>query len=202
MAKYIPVIVVAAILLVMGGALYVGMRPAPPPSEPPTPPQPVATPTAEKPAAEAEKPAAPAGIAVEGAEIEQRDPQGKLEWKVTAGGELEFDKDRQTITGKQVKFEIVSTDRLPCVINAPVFHADYGARKLVFDQGVSGHMTDGSAQFRVNHLSYNFDTSKLIGTGGARFIQGAYSASANEIILDAKAKKVRMRGGVRFEKRG
>ncbi len=143
-----------------------------------------------------------AGLNVQKAQIEQRDPQGKLEWRVTARGELEFDKERQIITGRDITFEMLRQEALPCVIHAPVFYADYNARKITFAKGVRGQISDGSAQFSVGHLVYDFDTYKLKGTGGVRFIHGPYIATAREIVLDGKAKKVRLQGGVRFEKRG
>jgi len=145
---------------------------------------------------------APAGLNVQKAQIEQRDPQGQLEWRVTARGELEFDKERQIITGRDITFELLQQEALPCVIQAPVFYADYNARKITFAKGVRGQISDGSAQFSVAHLVYDFDSYKLKGTGGVRFIHGPYIATADEILLDGKAKKVRLRGGVRFEKRG
>ena len=97
---------------------------------------------------------------------------------------------------------MTSKAKMPCILQAPVFHADYAAKVLTFDEGVSGRMTEGGATFKVNHVVYNFSTQKLVGSGGARFVQGQYVATAREIVVDPKAKKVRLRGGVRFERRG
>jgi lipopolysaccharide assembly outer membrane protein LptD (OstA) len=91
---------------------------------------------------------------------------------------------------------------MPVIVNAPVFRADYAAKTLTFDEGVMGVMSDRSASFKVNHVVYNFTSQKLVGTGGARFTQGQYLATAQQIVVDAKAKRVRMSGGVRFERRG
>ncbi|MCE5240603.1 hypothetical protein LLH23_19255 [bacterium] len=198
MSKHVPLLVVAAVLLITVGAIYLGMRHSQEPADtaPPGPPAPVAEATKPQPGK-----AAP-GLAVEGAKIEQRDPQGQLEWSVIARGELEFDKDQQTVTGRNVQFEMTSKAKMPCILQAPVFHADYAAKVLTFDEGVYGRMTEGGATFKVNHVVYNFSTQKLVGSGGARFVQGQYVATAREIVVDPKAKKVRLRGGVRFERRG
>lgn len=199
MSKHTPIIAVAAFLLITLGVVYLAVWKSGSRQEPGqvvTPPgAKVETPT------EGAKPKPP-GMSIEGGAIEQRNAQGHLEWKVNVGGELEFDKDRQMVTGQDVQFEMVQEGRLPVIVVAPVFHADYATRKLTFDQGVKGHLKDNSAHFQVNHLVYDFTTKKLIGTGGAQFVQGQNSATAREIVLDAVAKKVRMRGSVRFEHHG
>jgi hypothetical protein len=201
MSKSVPLLVVLGVFLIAAGAVYYGMRqPEPPPAPAPVAPRlPGVNPAGS---GQAGVPAAPKGMKVEGAEIEQRDPQGQLEWKVTAGGQLEFDKDTQAVTGSDVQFEMVQQDRLPLIINAPVFQADYAGGHVTFSQGVRGHMSDGSAHFQVNHLVYDFRTRQLTGTGGAKFVQGKYTATADKIVLDGKSKKVRLTGGVKFTSRG
>lgn len=199
MSKYTPIIAVGAVLLLTLGAIYIAVWKSQPTQD--------STPNAAAPTAVAGPTPAtpgqkPAGVTIEGADLEQRDPQGRLEWKVTAAGEFEFDTKQERITGHDVQFEMLQQDKLPVIIVAPVFDADYAARKLTFGQGVKGHLKDGSAHFQVSRLVYDFDTKKLVGSGGAHFVQGQNSASAQEIVLDAAAKKVRMRGGVRFEHRG
>jgi hypothetical protein len=199
MSKFVPLFVVVAVLLMAGGAVYLGVRQSAKPPDPVAPGAPLA-PAAGR-AAEPPSTKTPVGFSLEKARIEQRDPAGQLEWSVLARGELEFDKDTQTITGRDVQFEMASKARMPYLLDAPVFRADYGAKVLTFDQGVSGRLADGSATFRVNHVTFNFNTQKLVGSGGARFAQGQYLATAREIVVDPKAKKVRLRGGVRFERR-
>ncbi|MBU0611249.1 MAG: hypothetical protein KKI08_25445, partial [Armatimonadetes bacterium] len=105
-------------------------------------------------------------------------------------------------TGRAVSFEMTDKSRMPYLLQAPVVRADYAAKILTFDEGVTGRMADSSASFRVNHVTVNFGTQKLVGSGGVRFTHGQYLATAREIVVDPKAKKVRLRGGVRFERRG
>jgi len=199
MSKHVPLIVVAVFLLVTAGAIYLGVRHANDASdnnETPGPP-----PALTKAVQPAPGQPTPTGMSLEGAKIEQRDPQGALEWTVTAHGDLEFDKDSQTVTGRNVRFEMTDKAQMPCLLDAPVFRADYDAKVLTFDEGVTGRMTSNSAAFRVNHLVFTFSTQKLVGSGGVRFSQGQYLATAQNIVVDPKAKKVRLSGGVRFEKR-
>lgn len=200
MSKYVPLIVVAAVMLITGGAIYLGVRQSAEPAAPAAPPALAKAIEAAK-AAEPGRPQGAPGLSLEGTKIEQRDPEGQLEWSVVARGELEFDKDSQTIAGRDVHFEMASKTRMPYLLQAPAFRADYAAKVLTFDEGVTGRMADNSATFRVNHVTFNFSTQKLVGSGGARFVQGQYLATAREIVVDPKAKKVRLRGGVRFERR-
>ncbi|MEN6643181.1 MAG: hypothetical protein ABFE08_12115 [Armatimonadia bacterium] len=199
MRKAVPIIIVVVIVALTLGLIYFATRPRERPMELP---QPAVGQAPVAPAAKPEPMKNPQGVSVQGAEIEQRDPAGKVQWKVTAGGDLEFDKNAQMATGHDVVFEMVQQDQTPIVVKASEFQANYNSRKLTFTKGVSGRMTDGSAHFTVNHLVYDFDTKKLTGTGGAKFVQGNYKAVANNIVVDWKIKKVRMRGGVRFTKSG
>jgi hypothetical protein len=204
MSKHVPLIVVAIVLLMAGGAIYLGVRQtAPAPATGPAPTAPTTTPAATPPTpAAATGPKGSPGLSLEGARIEQRDPAGQLEWSVVAHGDLEFDKDSQTVTGRDVHFEVANKAEMPYLVQAPLFRADYDNKVLTFEQGVTGRMADGSASFRVNHVTVNFTTQKLVGSGGARYTRGPYLATAREIVVDPKAKKVRLRGGVRFERRG
>ena len=108
MSKHVPLIVAAIVLLMAGGAIYLGVRQtAPAPETGPAPTAPTSTPTpAQTPDATGPKPTP--GLSLEGAKIEQRDPTGQLEWSVVAHGDLEFDKDSQTVVGHQVHFEVAN----------------------------------------------------------------------------------------------
>jgi Na+-transporting methylmalonyl-CoA/oxaloacetate decarboxylase gamma subunit len=187
MAKNPSILIVLLVLAVAVGAIFLAVRRSP--VEP------------EKQAAETAKKAdetKPQAVGVHGAEIEQRDAQGKLQWKVSAGGELAFDKERQIATGKNVKFQVMQGEKAPVTISAPAFEADYPSRKLTFSQGVSGQVTDGSSRFSVGQIVYDFGTKKLQGSGGVTFVHGMYTATAQEIVVDPVHKKVRLRGGVKF----
>lgn len=192
MTKSSPIVIVLLVLAVAIGAITLAVRRSP-------------APVGEEAAQALKKAAEPAGtpaVGVHGADIEQRDKFGKLEWKVAAGGELQYDKDRQVALGKNVKFQIVQADKVPVTISAPAFEANYGARKLIFTEGVQGQLTDGSSRFSVSRLEYDFNTKKLQGHGGVRYTQGLYTATAQEIVVDPVQKKVRLRGGVKFARGG
>lgn len=191
MPKSLPVLIAVAVLVLAMSAIYLAAH-----RQPLTPGQ--AGPTLPKPADSMQ----PQAVQVSGAQIEQKDPSGKVEWRVTAGGDLQFDKIRQVAVGKNVKFELIRADKTPVTLTAPAFEANYDTKKLTFTQGVTGQMTGGGSSFKVARMEYDFATKKLLGSGGAQFLQGQYVATAQEIVVDAAAKKVRLRGGVRFAKNG
>jgi len=141
-------------------------------------------------------------IALKGGHMERRDPSGKLLWRVAADGEIEFDQANEVARGRDVKFEMVHEGKTPVIVKAPVFEANYKAQKLTFSEGVAGTLTDGSGSFRVNRLEYEFSTRKLIGTGGSKYIQGRYQATADTIVIDFPNKKARLRGNVKFTRTG
>ena len=184
-------LIVSLVLVVgiTGGALLLAVRSRS--VEPPTPP----------PAAAPGKQATPAklpGIKVEGALLEERGPDQQLQWRVTAGGELQYDKDTAVVLGRQVKFQVLHKNDATVTVLAPRFTADYNTRRLTFEDGVKGTLAEAPARFEVARLVYEFDTGKLVGTGGAKFSKPAYSATAAKLVVDTKRRKVRLTDGVRL----
>ena len=192
MSRFTPIIIVVVALALAVGLIVFAVRQRPPAATTPAPGKAPATATAPS--------GASPQVAVKGAEVEQRDKLGKLQWKVTASGDLQFDKGRQVAHGRDVQFQIMQADKPNILIRATSFEANYNAKKLSFEQGVSGRLADGSGEFSVQRLEYDLTTKKLVGSGGARFTQGQYTATAPEIVLDTAHTKVRMRGGVQFSK--
>lgn len=141
-------------------------------------------------------------LAVKGAELEETGPDGQVKWRVTAGGELQYDKDGDLVIGNNVEFVIVQKQLTPLKVTAQRFTADYRKRKLTFEQGVQGRLTGNAGSFAVGRLEYQFSTGKLIGTGGASFVRGPYRATAQQLVVDTAAQRVRLRGDVRFAATG
>ncbi|MHB8993875.1 MAG: hypothetical protein ACYC63_01330 [Armatimonadota bacterium] len=189
MSKFVPILIVVLLVAITVGAILYAVRR-----------QPAETELPEPAVAQTEEKAEPQGVHVAGAQIEQKDASGKLEWKVSAGGEMKFDKDRQNATGQNVKFELVQSGKAPIIVTAQVFEANYGARKLTFSEGVAGRMSDGSSHFAVSRLEYDLGSRKLVGSGGARFTQGLYTTTAEQIVVDPAHKKVRLKGGIKFSR--
>jgi hypothetical protein len=192
-SKYVAIAVALLVVLATVGVIYYAVRHNGATSNGPQAPVSVPKPAEEKPAPT---------VDVQGAEIEQKGPTGKLEWKVKAGGKLSFDKDNQRAEGKNVKFQIIQADKSPVVVEAPVFEADYKNKKLIFTEGVKGELTNGLGRFSVARLEYDFATRKLLGSGGVQFYHMQYKAVADQIVVDTTNKKVRLRGGVRFARSG
>lgn len=141
-------------------------------------------------------------LAVKGAELEETGPDGQVKWRVTAGGELQYDKDGDLVIGNNVEFVIVQKQLTPLKVTAQRFTADYQNRKLTFEQGVKGQLMGSAGSFAVGRLEYQFSTGKLIGTGGASFVRGPYRATAQQLVVDTTAQRVRLRGDVRFAATG
>ncbi|NPV47168.1 MAG: hypothetical protein HPY69_09410 [Armatimonadetes bacterium] len=141
-------------------------------------------------------------LAVKGAELEEKGPDGQVKWRVTAGGELQYDKDGDLVIGNNVEFVIVQKQLTPLKVTAQRFTADYRKRKLTFEQGVQGRFTGNAGSFAVGRLEYQFSTGKLIGTGGASFVRGPYRATGQQLVVDTAAQRVRLRGDVRFAATG
>lgn len=141
-------------------------------------------------------------LAIKGAELEEKGPDGQVKWRVRAGGELQYDKDGDLVIGNNVEFVIVRKQLTPLTVTAARFTADYQKRKLTFEQGVKGRLLGNAGSFGVGRLEYQFSTGKLIGTGGASFVRGPYRATAQQLVVDTAAHRVRLRGGVRFAATG
>jgi hypothetical protein len=141
-------------------------------------------------------------VQVKGAELEEKGADGQVRWRVTAGGALQYDKDGERVIGEDVKFVIIQKQQTPVTVTAAHFTADNQARKLTFEQGVQGQLTGKAGSFAVTRLEYQFDTGKLVGSGGASFDKGSYKATARELVVDTAAMRVRLRGGVRFAASG
>jgi hypothetical protein len=147
------------------------------------------------------KPEVLPGVQVHGAELEERGADGKLRWKVTAGGDLQFDKNRGLVIGKSVKFVALQQGQVPVTVTAQHFTADYQGRKLVFEQGVQGRLAGDAGRFTAKQMEYQMATGKLIGAD-AILLKGGFEATAPRLVVDTRGRKVRLEGGPRFVRRG
>jgi len=70
---------------------------------------------------------------------------------------------------------VVEQDKPTVTLRAPKFEADYRNHKLAFSEGINGELVGMGANpghFAVNQIAYDLVTGKLIGAGGAKFVQG------------------------------
>lgn len=183
------IIIGVFVALLMGGALYWASVTKPPPPE-------AGAPASSSPSAS--KPEPPTGVKVQGAVLEEKGPDGQLVWRVTADADLKYSKDTNVVSGEKIKFVALQKGKTPVSLTAASFTADYPKRQLVFEQGVKGQLLPGGASFLVNRLEYQFANKKMVGTGGIKFIQGAYRVTADQLVVDTARHKVRLSGHLRF----
>lgn len=178
------------VVAVTGAALWLAVRSRNAPSSPAA--------ASRPPTKPATAPAPLPTVKVEGAVLEERGPDGQLQWRVTAGGELQYDKDRTVVVGRAVKFVLLHKTNTTVTVLAPRFTADYDARRLTFEAGVKGAIAPAAGQFEVPRLVYEFDTGKLVGSGAVRFTRPGYTATATKLVVDTRRRKVRLDDGVRL----
>ncbi len=141
------------------------------------------------------------GVRIEGGEVVEKDAQGRVLWRVRADGEITYDDKTELLRGSDIEFE-VNVEGQPAVkVQARQFVADYAGRRIEFAEGIGGELLDGSGDFRVGALEYQMSTQKLIGSGGADFNRGHYTAGADRIVVDMKNRQIRMHGNVSLARR-
>jgi hypothetical protein len=135
-------------------------------------------------------------IVFEGGEWTKKDADGTLLWRVQAEGEIKYEEDRRRLEATGVALEVYRRGEPAVRIEAPKFIADYEGRRMTFQQGIHGELIGAVGRFSVNEIVYQSTNRKLVGTGGAEFIYGGYSARAETLVIDVKNAKTRLRGDV------
>ncbi len=137
-------------------------------------------------------------LTIEGAEYTRKDPDGNVIWRASAAGKFDYDRNTQALRAQDIRWELTRQGQENLIVEAPAFLASYPERTITFSQGVTAYTADRSQSFTMPELLYQTDTQKLIAQGRVRFRYGQYQAIANRLIIDNRAKEVRMSGGVRF----
>ncbi len=186
---------VAALGLVAVAAFVVVQTRTPAPTETPAA---VAAEQARRTAEKAER----AKVEVSGTEVVRRDHEGKIIWRVASAGTLEFDEQQRAARAEGVKWVLEKSGLGSLTLSAPLMEADYEGRRLVFSKGVAIESGKQDASFSAKRIEYQFDTEKLLGSGKVKFNRGKFTGTARELVIDNRAKKVRLKGGVRFTHTG
>lgn len=139
----------------------------------------------------------PGDMSVEGANVTQRDEQGNPVWSLQAETEMKVDAAKGRAEAENVRWSLQQGTDTEWVVEAPQIVIDYETGRLAFSTGVKVRSADGARQFSVPILRYEPDTKRLIGEGGARFSQGGTVIAGERIVVDTKAKTVRLSGGMR-----
>jgi hypothetical protein len=143
----------------------------------------------------------PRGVRVEGGEVEQRDEQGSLMWRVRASGDLMYDDRDRLLRGTDVEFDVLAQDQPAVSLRAPRLLARDDGKRIEFAEGISGTSQDHNSAFEVQQMEYLAEIQKLVGTGGVVLRQGDYLISADQLVIDVKNRQTRLRGNVSVARR-
>ncbi len=183
------VIIVVGVAAVLSAVIYGLTRPAPAPiTEPP----PVlgAAPTS---------PQAPVtgDVKIEGARVTKNDAQGRPEWSLQAGTEVQVKAGSEQAEARNVHWSLQQGSDTEWVVDAPQIVIYYQTGRLVFSDGVKVRSADDARRFSVDRLTYEPDTKRLVGEGNARFSMGGTWIAGPRLVVDTKANTVRLSGGMR-----
>ena len=187
--------VVAALGLVVVAVFVVVQTRTPAPTETP------AAVAAEEARRTAEN-AARAKVEVSGTEVVRRDREGKVIWRVASAGTLEFDEQQRAVRAEGVNWVLEKSGLGDLALSAPLMEADYDTKRLVFSEGVTIESAKEDASFSAERIEYQFDTEKLVGEGKVEVRRGGFTGTARELVIDSRARKVRLKGGGTFKYTG
>ncbi len=140
------------------------------------------------------KPAAPkkhAALTVRGVDIEEKDAEGNLLWKLRADGNFSADKDKGTAWGEDVKWELLAKNGQHWQAEAPLTQIDYKTGQLEFSKGVKVHLTDKSVAFSAPRLLYQAGTRKLVADGPVTLTVKGMKLTVGRLVVDTRTKELR-----------
>ncbi len=188
-------VIVALAVATATVAIVVTLRitpPTPPPSLPPAPAQ----------QGEGEQAAGkPQNLEIQGVQVTQRDKQtGKIIWQARATGGFDFDEQTQALQASDIHWELTRAGQEKIVVEAPKFVAHYKDKQINFADGVRVYTQSKSQLFEVASLVYEVNTQKLIGAGPVIFRVGKYRVTGDRLVIDNKARRVRISGRVHLQR--
>ncbi len=187
MRRYLGYIIILITVVAVAAVIVYGLtRPKPPE----VPPETTATPTQPS----NPQGAIPGDLSVKGFNVTKRDEQGNQVWSLQAGTEVKVNADSKQAEAKNVHWLLQQGSDTEWVVDAPQIVIDYETSRLVFTGGVKVKSADGSRRFSVPRLTYEPNSKKLIGEGGARFSQGGTVVTGERLVVDTKAHTVRLSG--------
>ena len=151
---------------------------------------------------QASEKAATYGIEVTGTEVVRRDREGNVIWRVSAEGTLEFDEEQRAARAEDVNWVLEESGLGKRALTAPLMEADYESKRLLFSEGVAIESEKEDASFSAERIAYEFDTEKLVGSGSVTVKRGKFTGTARELVIDSRARKVRLKGGGRLTHTG
>lgn len=136
-------------------------------------------------------------VEVEGAQVTKRDEQGNLVWALEAETQVSLDPETKQATAQNVRWSLQQGAKAEWIVEAPALVIDYETGRLRFSEGVRVRSADGARRFRVGRLTYEPDSKRLIGEGGAQMESNQVTVTGARLVVDTRARQVRLSGGVR-----
>lgn len=166
--------------------------------------QPASLPVSSGPEAGLSTPASPTAegilkgqVEVEGAKIAKRDEHGNVVWALEAETQVSLNPETRQATAQNVRWSLQQGAKAEWIVEAPALVIDYETGRLHFSQGVRVRSADGARRFRVGQLTYEPESKRLIGEGGAQMESQQLTVTGARLVVDTRARQVRLSGGVR-----
>lgn len=138
----------------------------------------------------------PPGLEFSGPSVVQNDAQGNAVWSATSGGKFTVEQRGRRVVGTDVVWKLAKGDQAISV-EAGRMELGWETGDVSFGKGVS-IATGEDRRFRANQARYEASTDKMICGGGVTWQSERFKASAQTLVVDAREKRVRLRGGVRL----
>ncbi|NLO74485.1 MAG: LPS export ABC transporter periplasmic protein LptC [candidate division WS1 bacterium] len=190
MRERLGLIIIAVTLAAVVIVIAVGLSRRPAEPEPPSAPPTAATP-------EASQLPLQGNLTLQGSKLTQKDEQGNVEWSLQADTELSFDAQRQVAEGQRVHWQFQRGPDTEWTVDAPQVVYKYDTGRLEFTQGVELYSTARRQRISVKRLVYVSDAKELRGEGPVRLTDDEIRVTANHLLVDLEARRVKLSGGVR-----
>ena len=139
-------------------------------------------------------------LAISGTSISRSDADRNLLWSAEAGGACECDAESEVVTGADGLWEVQREGDTVSIAAGHMEFAREGTNNVVFRDDVTIKALD-DFEFTAGEATYQAGTEKIICSGGVSWSHRGYFASAENLVFDQRAQKIRMTDGVRISNR-
>ncbi len=135
-------------------------------------------------------------LAVGDLQLKDRDPAGKLRWRVKSSGKIDFDRQQMIARGSGVRWELARADGDAMLLSAPEFVVDYPRRRIALSRGVEATSSVGGLQFGAARVDYNMATEHLLAGGPVNAVFRDYRLAAGSLSCYRLAHEATLGAGV------
>lgn len=135
-------------------------------------------------------------IEIKGPSLVQRDAQGNEVWSAHTTGELEVSDEDQRVRAKDVVWTL-KRGKDTVAVKSRHMELTWRGGDVQFGGDIDIRAT-GGRRFTAKQARFETGTEKLICEGGVVWEAGRYSAGADQLVIDIRNKKIRLRGNVKL----